>query len=271
MEMCSRTRSILVATAVAAAVLSLAGANVLDDFAVDWAPQNVRFAEDGRGVSLQLDRSAGCRIRTKTSFLYLLSYSWFQVTRQASFQLSTYTSSEGRQHDEIDFEFLGNAAGQPYTIHTNMFVAAMGNREVQFKPWFDPTTGFHNYTISWSPCMIVWFVDGVPIRLYKNSQGVAFPSSQQMSGFMSIWASTDAWATQGGRVRTDWSKAPFVSNYRDIRLPVNDDFPAHSGPCELNKDQMGHMQEIQGKYMLYNYCHDSKRFNGQMPGECKQY
>jgi hypothetical protein len=28
-------------------------------------------------------------------------------------------------------------------------------QEMQFKPWFDPTTGYHNYTISWSPCMIV--------------------------------------------------------------------------------------------------------------------
>ncbi|KAJ0031961.1 hypothetical protein Pint_14175 [Pistacia integerrima] len=79
-----------------------------------------------------------------------------------------YLSSKGSTWDEIDFEFLGNLSGDPYILHTNVFSQGKGNREQQSYLWFDSTADFHTYSILWNPQHIVFFVDGTPIREFKN-------------------------------------------------------------------------------------------------------
>ena len=133
-------------------------------------------------------------------------------------------------------------------------------------------------------CTRRWYVDSIPIRVFRNYQksyGVAYPTSRPMYAYSSIWAAED-WATQGGRVKTDWSKAPFVANYQNIHLDIcecgyggcSPNCPAaaaapNNGACQLSPDQRGLMQSLQRNYTIYDYCNDSKRWtNGIKPTEC---
>ena len=59
-------------------------------------------------------------------------------------------ASEGANHDEVDFEFLGNVSGEPYLVQTNVYVNGTGNREQRHTLWFDPTTTFHTYSFLWT-------------------------------------------------------------------------------------------------------------------------
>ncbi|CAN6482143.1 unnamed protein product [Victoria cruziana] len=189
-----------------------------------------------------------------------------------------YLSSQGNLHDEIDMEFLGNLSGQPYTLHTNVYTEGKGNREQQFRLWFDPTADFHTYTILWNPQQIMWYVDGTPIRVFGNheSGGVAYPSNQAMRMYSSLWDAED-WATQGGRVKTDWTQAPFTATFSEVGIDgcVWSGSGSSCGPSSsswMNQVLLAPDQRklawVRKNYMIYDYCSDGQRFPQGLPPEC---
>jgi xyloglucan:xyloglucosyl transferase len=199
-----------------------------------------------------------------------------------------YLSSQGPTHDEIDFEFLGNLSGDPYVLHTNVFSQGKGNREQQFYLWFDPTKAFHTYSIVWNEQRIIFMVDNIPIRVFNNleSIGVPFPNKQPMRLYSSLW-NADDWATRGGLVKTDWSKAPFTAYYRNFNanacvwkgsgsscgLSKSGDSSFQDGAWQtqsLDASGRNRLRWVQKNFMVYNYCTDLKRFPQGLPVECKR-
>lgn len=81
-------------------------------------------------------------------------------------------SSEGANHNEFDFEFLGNTTGEPYLVQTNIYVNGVGNREQRLNLWFDPTADFHSYSILWNQRQVVYVTSPTHSPLKLN---FAFP------------------------------------------------------------------------------------------------
>ncbi|CAN4096335.1 unnamed protein product [Withania somnifera] len=178
-----------------------------------------------------------------------------------------------------------------------MLIKPVPRNSQQFYPWFDPTADFHNYTIHWTLIRRVilfmfflflffrWFIDGIPIRVFRNYQfkGIPFPNQQGMRVYTSLW-NADEWATRGGLVKIDWTNAPFIASYRSFRpkacdwngplsivqcaIPTPHNCWASPSYYKLSANKVGEMNSMRSKYMIYDYCKDWKRFKGVMPIEC---
>ncbi|KAF2537455.1 hypothetical protein F2Q68_00022811 [Brassica cretica] len=151
------------------------------------------------------------------------------------------------------------------------------------KHWLSPSKDYHSYSVLWNMYQIVFFVDDVPIRVFKNSKdiGVKFPFNQPMKIYSSLW-NADDWATRGGLEKTNWAKAPFVASYRGFHVDgceasVNAKFCETQGKRwwdqkefqDLDAQQYKRLKWVRTRYTIYNYCTDRVRFPVPPP-ECRR-
>ncbi|XP_014491871.1 probable xyloglucan endotransglucosylase/hydrolase protein 8 [Vigna radiata var. radiata] len=258
-----------------------------DNFSIMWSEDHFTTSKDGQIWYLSLDKDTGCGFQTKQRY----RFGWFSMKLKlvagdsAGVVTAYYMCSEngaGPERDELDFEFLGNRTGEPYLIQTNVYKNGTGGREMRHMLWFDPTEDYHTYSILWNNHQIVFFVDRVPVRVFKNN-GEAnnfFPNEKPMYLFSSIW-NADEWATRGGLEKTNWKLAPFVSSYKDFSVDGcqwEDPFPAcvstttknwwdQYDAWHLSADQKMDYAWVQRNLVIYDYCNDSQRYPTE-PEEC---
>ncbi|KAK6944239.1 Xyloglucan endo-transglycosylase, C-terminal [Dillenia turbinata] len=268
----------LLVTLVISSLMVASAGNFYKDVDITWGGGRARILNNGKLLTLSLDKTSGSGFQSKNEYLFgKIDIQLKLVPGNSAGTVTTYyLSSQGPSHDEIDFEFLGNLSGDPYILHTNVFSQGKGNREQQFYLWFDPTADFHTYSILWNPQRIIFSVDGTPIREFKNleSKGVPFPKSRPMRIYSSLW-NADDWATRGGLVKTDWTKAPFTASFRNFNADACVVFNGKSR-CgskswfsqALDSTGQARMKWVQKNYMIYNYCTDKKRFPQRLPPEC---
>nr|XP_043621426.1 probable xyloglucan endotransglucosylase/hydrolase protein 23 [Erigeron canadensis] len=260
--------------------------NFYRDFDISWGNGPGNIHKNGKVLMLSLDGYSGSGIQSKKAYLFSRIDMQIKLIsgNSAGTVTAFYLGSEGDNRDEIDIEFLGNLTGDPYTVHTNIYTKGSGCREQQFHLWFDPTSSFHTYTITWNPFMIVIYVDGTPIRVFKNleSIGVPYMKDLPMSVHSSLW-NADQWATRGGAIKTNWTEAPFKAWFRNYNArgcvwmngesscisgsskTINQDWYTQKDLDISNKKKLKWVQENQ---MIYDYCKDYNRFPYGIPQEC---
>lgn len=118
------------------------------------------------------------------------------------------------------------------------------------------------------------FVDDTPVRVLRNLTGAVpgypFPGKQTMLIRASVWDGSD-WATDGGRTKVDWSRAPFTAGYQgfDVSGCATASATPRCGSPGLWWNGVGYRnitaaqraayEGVVKKYMTYDYCKSSRK------------
>ncbi|KVH97494.1 probable xyloglucan endotransglucosylase/hydrolase protein 28 [Cynara cardunculus var. scolymus] len=248
---------------------------------------NLIVLKDGKSVHLSLDENTGSGFVSQD--LYLHGFFSASIKLPADYTAGVVVAfymSNGdifeKNHDEIDFEFLGNIRGKEWRVQTNIYGNGSTNvgREERYGLWFDPSDDFHQYSILWTHTHIIFYVDDIAIREIKRtgSMGGDFPS-KPMTLYATIWDASE-WATNGGKYKVNYKYSPYVAEFSNFVLHgcTVDPIELSSFKCEatpkpntiptgVTPSQRTKMESFRKKHMQYSYCYDKIRYKSP-PSEC---
>jgi xyloglucan:xyloglucosyl transferase len=124
-----------------------------------------------------------------------------------------------------------------------------------------------------------FYVDSVPIRVYKNKVGVPYPNKGPMLLYATLYDG-DSWATDGGQTKMNWSSGPFVASYTNFFVDAcqwcNESssllVPSLCSLLQstlwwdgvnyqtLNASDQVQLHNIRSKHLIYDYCADTNRY-----------
>jgi xyloglucan:xyloglucosyl transferase len=252
-----------------------------------FGDDNLVVLKDGKSVHTSLNQRTGSGFVSQD--LYLHGFFSTSIKLPADYTAGVVVAfymSNGDQfeknHDELDFEFLGNIRGKDWRIQTNIYGNGSTNvgREERYSLWFDPSDDFHQYSILWAQNQIIFYVDDIPIREFKRTEqmGGDFPS-KPMSLYATIWDASN-WATNGGKYKVNYKYAPYVAEFSNLVLhgcavnPIEqssircDQSPDSKYiPTGITPQQRIKMNHFRKKHLQYCYCYDKLRYDSP-PSEC---
>ncbi|KAL9678853.1 hypothetical protein QQ045_016704 [Rhodiola kirilowii] len=252
-----------------------------------FGDDNLMVVKDGKSVHLSLDERTGSGFASQE--LYLHGFFSASIKLPADYTAGVVVAfymSNGdifeKNHDELDFEFLGNIRGKDWRIQTNVYGngSTSVGREERYTLWFDPAEDFHQFSILWTEDLIVFYIDNIPIREIKRTEAMGgdFPS-KPMSLYATIWDGS-TWATNGGKYRVNYNYGPYIAEFSDLVLhgcavdPLEqsskscDSTPAQSAiPTGITTEQRRKMNSYRKKHLTYSYCYDKTRYQIP-PSEC---
>ncbi|KAF6140517.1 hypothetical protein GIB67_035544 [Kingdonia uniflora] len=269
--------------------LSLPKLSFDDGYSQIFGDDNLMILKDGKTVHLSLDQKSGAGFVSQDLYLHGFFSASIKLPSEdysAGVVVAFYMSNGDifeKNHDELDFEFLGNIRGKDWRIQTNVYGNGSSNigREERYGLWFDPSEDFHHYSILWTQNQILFYVDEIPIREIRRNEAMGgdFPC-KPMSLYATIWDGS-TWATKGGRYKVNYKYAPYIAEFSDFILQGCAVDPIEQLPkCDnwedgvldslaegITKDQRSKMENFRKKHVTYSYCYDRTRYFSPLP-EC---